>query len=402
MTLTLLLDLDDTLLSNSMDTFVPKYLQALTAHMAAYAPPDSFASKLMAATGAMAVNDRPDQSLKGTFDAAFYASVGLDYAAAQSPLMQFYDEVFPILEEYTGFRPKAVDLVKAAQERGYRLVVATNPLFPQKAVHHRLQWAGLPVADNDFALVTTYEYFHYAKPNPAYFAEILAQIGWPEGPVVMVGNDANDDIAAARSLGLPTFWIANGAPLENCTAENPPAGCGELEDVLAWLDAHAAEELAPQFETPTALTALLKSTPAALDTLAASLTPEQYTAQPIPDHWSLTEVFCHLRDVEIEVNLPRLRKVIEADNALIEGQNIEHWAKARGYAQQDGPQALRDYIQARVQTLDVLDNLAEADWQRAARHTIFSRTSIQDLVGFTARHDRLHIRQAHKILKALG
>ena len=117
MTLTLLLDLDDTLLTNNMDSFLPAYLKALTVHMAAYAPPDSFPTKLLAATGQMSGNDRPDHSLKATFDAAFYPAVGLDYAASQPVLAQFYEEIFPNLKEYTGFRPEAITMLPSRDSR---------------------------------------------------------------------------------------------------------------------------------------------------------------------------------------------------------------------------------------------------------------------------------------------
>ena len=35
---------------------------------------------------------------------------------------------------------KSIELLK---DKGYNLVVATNPLFPLKAILHRIQWAGL-------------------------------------------------------------------------------------------------------------------------------------------------------------------------------------------------------------------------------------------------------------------
>jgi FMN phosphatase YigB (HAD superfamily) len=65
-------------------------------------------------------------------------------------------------------------------------------------------------------MIPSYETFHFAKPNPAYFAEFLAQLGWPKTPIVMVGNDVESDIGAARQLGLPVFWMAsNGASTWN-------------------------------------------------------------------------------------------------------------------------------------------------------------------------------------------
>jgi len=95
-----------------------------------------------------------------------------------------------------------------AMERGLSVVVATNPLFPQRAIEHRLEWAGLPVSQYDFALVTTYENMHAAKPQPAYYREILATVGVRPEQALMVGDDWKNDIAPAAAAGLYTYWIA--------------------------------------------------------------------------------------------------------------------------------------------------------------------------------------------------
>ena len=47
MSLTILLDLDDTLLGNSMDTFLPAYMQALGEYLAPYAPPEKMIPALL-------------------------------------------------------------------------------------------------------------------------------------------------------------------------------------------------------------------------------------------------------------------------------------------------------------------------------------------------------------------
>lgn len=59
--------------------------------------------------------------------------------------------------------------------RGYRLVLATNPVFPREAILERMRWAGVERAP--WEIITTYEEYHFCKPNPNYFAEILAKMG---------------------------------------------------------------------------------------------------------------------------------------------------------------------------------------------------------------------------------
>ena len=172
----------------------------------------------------MVENPSPDYTLEEKFDAAFYPPLGLVRHEVQGIIDAFYAEDFPKLQGITQFRPEAVRVVEELLERGDMTAVATNPLFPRTAILQRLNWAGLPVDEVPFALVPSYETFHFAKPNPAYFAEFLAQLGWPKIPIVMVGNDVESDIGAARQLGLPVFWITNdGASKLEWTRSNSTA-----------------------------------------------------------------------------------------------------------------------------------------------------------------------------------
>jgi len=58
--------------------------------------------------------------------------------------------------------------------------------------------------------------------------------------------------------------------------------------------------------------------------------------RPDQDDWSLTEVLCHLRDVEGEVHQPRFVAVLERKDPFLPGASADEWAKVRGYRDQDG------------------------------------------------------------------
>ncbi len=415
MTLTVLLDLDDTLLSNNINTFLPAYLKALGKHLVAYVAPDKMVRDLLLATQVMLANNAATLSLERSFDQAFYPAIGRTKAEMRPMLDQFYDSIFPGLETLTAQRPAAIQLVHSALVQGHTLVVATNPIFPRKAILHRLRWAGLD-EEVQFALVTDYERFHFAKPNPAFFTEILAQLGWPNQPAVVVGNSLEDDLLPAARLGLPVFWVGDPpAPLPadaaSATAKaeanaagifHPISASGTLGDIPAWLEKVDTANLRQEFKTPTAILAVLKSTPAALDTLSLGLSEWQWRERPEPKEWSLTEIFCHLRDVDREVNIPRLEKVMGGGNPFLAGINTDTWAEERNYRHQDGPAALREFIQVRTRLIAQLESLPETDWQRPARHAIFGPTNLQELVEFTATHDRTHIQQAMAAAGALA
>jgi HAD superfamily hydrolase (TIGR01549 family) len=390
--LTLLLDLDDTLLHNHVDKFLPAYLKLLSGELAPYASPEVMVPQLLSATRIMAENLRPDCTLKLVFDAAFYPALGLAAEDLQDFLEHFYEEKFPRLQSLTRPKQEAVRLVQAAFERGYRVAIATNPLFPRRAIEHRLAWAGLPVDQYPFELVSAYETFHFSKPNPAYYAEILGRLNWPEGGILMVGDDWKRDIQGASQLGLATYWLPNEtAPGED--EIQAATGYGELADLLDWIDNLPEEKLQPEYDAPSAMLATMRATPAILDTLCGELVEEAWSARPRPEEWCPTEILCHLRDVDREVNLARVRRVLQENDPFISGRDTDPWADERKYFCQDGPQALQEFTAARLKLLDLLAAASPEDWDRSARHAILGPTSLKELVRIIAEHDRLHVRQ---------
>jgi FMN phosphatase YigB (HAD superfamily) len=394
MTITLLLDLDDTLLDTNMDTFIPAYFKALSGALADVVAPEIMLPALMGGTVAMLANIDPALSLREVFDGYFFSKLGMERIALQERIDRFYDEVFPDLGSLTHQVPEAIHLVDWAFAQGHRVAIATNPLFPLKAIQHRLRWAGLPPEKYPFALVTSYETSHFAKETVAYYPEAMAQLGWPEDPAVMVGDDIEREVKPTQAAGLPVFWVRKSGEV----SEPAAVPQGTLDSFRGWLEKTDPETLKLAFETPQALLACLRSTPAALATLTASLSPEAWARRPAPGEWNLTEIICHLRDVEREVNLPRIRKVLAEENPFLVGEVTDVWVKERASAKQDGRQALDEFTMARKQSLGLLNSL-QAEWSRPARHAIFGPTTLQELIGFVAGHDRAHIQQVWKTLR---
>jgi len=401
MTLTLLLDLDGTLLDNNMDSFLEGYLGAFGKHVRKVIDPGTFVTELLSATRKMVSNHAPNQTLEQAFDSAFYPSIGKSKQDLQGIIDSFYREVFPTLKALTRPVPEAVSLVRAAFERGYLVCIATNPLFPLTAIQQRLDWAGLPVSEYPFLLVPSYETFHFAKPNPAYYTEFLGLIDQSAGPVVMVGNDPVSDITAANQAGLATFWLDDRV-LVLPSGIQPLPRHASLDEFMPWLDSIPLESLTPDYSTPHAIIAVLRGTAAVMDTLSRQLPARAWIKKPRPDEWSLVEVICHMRDVDLEVNLPRIRKVTQETNPFIPGKDTDPWAAERQYILQDCLAALDSFILARIELLSLLESLAPEDWQRLARHAILGPTTIQELAGIIASHDRLHLQQAHQVTHAVS
>ncbi len=207
---TILFDLDDTLLKNKMDSFLPHYFKLLGQHAAAVLEKDHFMQEMLYSTRVMMTNTDPAFTNREIFWNTFQQRTGLDPVTIEPFFDQFYAEHFPTLQAVTEPMPGAVPLVEWALAQGLQVVVATNPMFPRRAIEERLRWADLPVTRYPFALVTTYDEMHATKPNRAYYEEILSYVGCAPANALMVGDDWENDMVPALALGMATFWITDG------------------------------------------------------------------------------------------------------------------------------------------------------------------------------------------------
>ncbi|MFH2037882.1 MAG: DinB family protein [Chloroflexota bacterium] len=394
MTLTLLLDLDDTLLDSNMENFIPAYFQALSSSLNDIVSPDIMFQALIGGTKRMMENKDPQHFLSEVFEEYFYPKIGIEKKVLFPRINKFYDDIFPDLQYLTKQRQDSIDFVNWAIKEDIKIVIATNPLFPLKAIYHRLRWAGLDPKDYPFAMVTTYENSHFTKENISYFPEILGKLGWPDGSVVMVGNDIKMDIEPAMAAGLPVFWINNEVGGAKERHEIPQ---GRMDDLRSWLEGSAIESLLYSSQKPTALIAAIRSIPAILETFFSDLDEEKMNYRTNKGDWSIKEVICHLRDVEIEVNLPRIQKILSLDNTFVKGVNTDPWVNERNYSGQNVEDAFKRYIKTRLETLCYLDN-NKLRWDTPVRHSFFGSSTLHELVSVMVEHDKAHIQQIHRLI----
>jgi FMN phosphatase YigB (HAD superfamily) len=395
MPLTLLFDLDDTLLDTNLEVFVPAYFQALTQCLEDRVLPTVMLRALVRGMSLMNENADPTHTLQEVFERSFYTSLGIPKGELSADLEKFYDEVFPSLARHTRPQPEALPLIEWAVDRGYRVAIATDPLFPRKATAHRLRWAGLDPAQ--FELVSSFEDFHFTKAYPAYYAELLGRLGWPEGPVLMVGNDIGRDLRPAHQLGLKTYFVDGEAG----SSPGFEAGRGRLSDLRAWLESIDVSTLEPSYKSWAGILGIMLSTPAVLQTLTRALTEAECRHAPKREDWAVNEILCHLRDTEIEIHQLQLELMLEKPDTFIPRPDTSVWASEREYLHEDGVHALKEFTAARLATLQKIRTLDDVTLSRRARHAIFGPTNFLEVVGFMADHDQMHVQQTWKTLKNL-
>ena len=229
---TILLDLDGTLLPMDQDTFAKAYVKGLTiaAEPAGYSPM-ILGAAIMAGTAAMIKNIG-----EKTNEEVFWHTLEKTYGEPVQNDIHLFDEFyatdFQKIKDICGFESKAAALVKHIKEKGYRVALATNPLFPSVSTESRIRWAGLK--PEDFELYTTYETSHYCKPNLAYYKEMLQQLQVTPQECLMVGNDVTEDMIAEQ-LGMKVFLLTDCLINKN-NVDISVYPHGEIDDLLDFID----------------------------------------------------------------------------------------------------------------------------------------------------------------------
>lgn len=203
---TILFDLDGTLLPIDMDNFIEKYFRMLSGHFADLYNPEHFIKAVNTATENMIRNDGQVTN-KEAFEEKFFELIELKGVREQEiwdRFYDFYDNLFPTLKNHFEIDKLGYEIIEAAKEKDFNMIIATNPLFPRNAITARLDWIDLN--PDDFQYITSYEHMHYCKPNVNYYREILDKTNLKPEECVMVGNDMRDDMVA-KKLGIKTFLI---------------------------------------------------------------------------------------------------------------------------------------------------------------------------------------------------
>jgi HAD superfamily hydrolase (TIGR01549 family) len=193
-----------------MSEYIPAYFQRLGKHLEKMVAPELFQLGLRSGVKAMEANNGSGITNDQAFLASFCPAVGYTAAELRPVFEQFYAHEYPKLRSITKPIPEARKLVDRLNREDIPVVIATNPLYPVTAVEQRLAWAGIPVTDFDYSLITTFEHMHAAKPQPEYYQEILERLNQRPEDCLMVGDDWNRDIVPATSVGIPVYQILGG------------------------------------------------------------------------------------------------------------------------------------------------------------------------------------------------
>lgn len=201
----ILFDLDGTVLPMDIDYFVKSYFKVLAVKLAKHGyDPEAAIQALQIGTKAMIKNDGSKTNEQAFWDKFFELVPPRDDTKAV--FESFYKNEFETVSELFPPNPLVPDVIQISRRYADRIILATNPLFPYFATESRIRWAGLEV--NDFESYTSYEDYHYCKPNVNYYAELFERTGLDAKKCLMVGNDTKED-TVVRELGTDVYLITD-------------------------------------------------------------------------------------------------------------------------------------------------------------------------------------------------
>jgi DinB superfamily len=155
--------------------------------------------------------------------------------------------------------------------------------------------------------------------------------------------------------------------------------------VLGYLEGRDALKL--QAAAPRKLASLLKGVSAA-----------KARKRPAPGKWSIAEIAAHLADTEI-VGGYRIRTILGAPGAPIQGFDQDAWAAALGYGKRDTRKSLGQFRALREANLALLKSLTPEQWKQHGIHSERGPESVETIVRMFAGHDLNHFGQIERILK---
>ena len=229
---TILFDLDGTLLPMDQEKFLKAYIGGLAKAAEPHGyEPMTITSSILAGTAAMIKNNG-----EKTNEAVFWGALAKIYGEAVMEDVHIFDEFyqtdFQKIKDVCGFAPQASDVIAKIKEKGFRVALATNPLFPIVATESRIRWAGLE--PKDFEVFTTYETSKFSKPNLNYYKEVLSELGLEPEECLMVGNDVADDMVVTK-LGMNAFLLTD-CMINTKNEDISSYPHGGFDDLIAYID----------------------------------------------------------------------------------------------------------------------------------------------------------------------
>jgi HAD superfamily hydrolase (TIGR01549 family) len=229
---TVFFDLDGTLLPLDMDAYVAKFLELLSKLDFSELEGKAFNEDVLnKAFQDMISSKHPDKTNETAYFDSIEKHTNIKRKAVEPIFIDFYQNHFHKLKFASNREPAARKVIDILKSKGYKIVLATNPLFPKIATKTRLGWAGL--SEDDFSYITTFDNSCFSKPHLEYYLEILDKLTLDAKSCYMVGNNIEEDLCAIK-LGFKAFLLTDH--IIGDIRKAPECEKGNYLDLINWAE----------------------------------------------------------------------------------------------------------------------------------------------------------------------
>jgi len=228
----ILFDLDGTLLPMDVQEFMALYGKAVTQAFIDFEEASAIFPQILKSLEAILFSKEADTNYNKFFN-HFEEHMPQEKEVYINRFNKFYEDGFETVKAATASSSDMIKAVEILKSKGYKLIIATNPIFPMEANKSRIRWAGLDI--NHFDHVTSFEKNTSCKPHLEFYQEVLKENGLRAEEVLMVGNDVQEDLII-KALGASTYLIndhlINRKPNEDINTDY----CGSYKDFLSFVE----------------------------------------------------------------------------------------------------------------------------------------------------------------------
>ncbi len=243
-----LFDLDNTLIHFDEREFFEAYVPQVSRVFSDLMPPEILLEKLLLSTQMLVMNNSGQMSNAEYFMSSFSQGYEEYRDEFWRRFIKFYEAEFDQFRSLVSVTPGVREVFVKLKEMGVKLVIASNPIWPEIVQRKRLAWAGL--GDWNFELITHIENMSHCKPHIEYYLEVCQKINEKPDGCLMIGNDPVNDLIVAK-IGMKTFLVTDSSEI----------GVSGLELSKSIRDDSATESITPDFKGP------LSNVPGAVEAL---------------------------------------------------------------------------------------------------------------------------------------
>ena len=137
----------------------------------------------------------------------------------------------------------------------------------------------------------------------------------------------------------------------------------------------------------------LQQTPEKVREITTGVSAKDLCLKNFQEEFSILEHVCHLRDIEVEGYVPRVKRILNEEKPALPDIDGSKLALERDYNRDNLESALRAFSQARDANVQRLRNVSENQLNREGELEGKGTITLGQLLNIQREHDEEHVRE---------